>query len=90
MGIMLAVGAIYETGITSNLTQFIDTNIWDEAIIIKNENLVLENGTKAPNFDFEPIIVEDFRNKCQKIFGTKTKSVDESSPIGKRKSQENF
>lgn len=27
MGIMLAVGAIYETGITSNLTQFIDTNI---------------------------------------------------------------
>ena len=36
------------------------------------------------------IKVEDFRNKCQKIFGTKTKSVDESSPIGKRKSQENF
>lgn len=27
MGIMLAVGAIYETGITSNLTQFVDTNI---------------------------------------------------------------
>ena len=33
------------------LQQFIDHNIWDEAIIFKNPNLNLENGTKAPDFN---------------------------------------
>ena len=64
------MGKLYEHQIQSviveggnfTLQQFIDTNIWDEAIIIKNENLVLENGTKAPVFDFEPVKVEDFRD----------------------------
>ena len=64
------MGKMYEHQIQSviveggnfTLQQFIDTNIWDEAIIIKNENLVLENGTKAPVFDFEPVKVEDFRD----------------------------
>jgi diaminohydroxyphosphoribosylaminopyrimidine deaminase/5-amino-6-(5-phosphoribosylamino)uracil reductase len=35
------------------LQEFINANLWDEAIIIKNENLKLENGTKAPEFDFD-------------------------------------
>lgn len=35
------------------LQQFIDQNIWDETMIIKNENLRLKNGTKAPDFNFE-------------------------------------
>lgn len=35
------------------LQQFIDANLWDEAIIIKNENLQLENGTKAPTIAAE-------------------------------------
>lgn len=35
------------------LQQFIDANLWDEAIIIKNENLKLENGTKAPTISAE-------------------------------------
>ena len=64
------MGKMYEHQIQSviveggnfTLQQFIDTNIWDEAIIIKNENLVLENGTKAPIFDFEPVKVEHFRD----------------------------
>lgn len=30
------------------LQQFIDANLWDETIIIKNENLKLINGTAAP------------------------------------------
>lgn len=30
------------------LQQFIDMNLWDEAIVIKNEKLFLKNGTKAP------------------------------------------
>ncbi|WP_029298784.1 bifunctional diaminohydroxyphosphoribosylaminopyrimidine deaminase/5-amino-6-(5-phosphoribosylamino)uracil reductase RibD [Chryseobacterium hispalense] len=32
------------------LQQFINEGLWDEAIVINNENLKLENGTKAPNF----------------------------------------
>lgn len=36
------------------LQQFIDQNLWDEAIVIKNEGLYLENGTSAPILSFEP------------------------------------
>ncbi|GAA5094832.1 bifunctional diaminohydroxyphosphoribosylaminopyrimidine deaminase/5-amino-6-(5-phosphoribosylamino)uracil reductase RibD [Chryseobacterium ginsengisoli] len=44
------------------LQQFIDENLWDEVIIIKNENLKLENGTKAPEFNFKPNKILNFRN----------------------------
>ncbi|MCE3075526.1 bifunctional diaminohydroxyphosphoribosylaminopyrimidine deaminase/5-amino-6-(5-phosphoribosylamino)uracil reductase RibD [Chryseobacterium gwangjuense] len=44
------------------LQQFINANLWDEAIIIKNENLKLENGTLAPQFDFKPYKTENFRD----------------------------
>lgn len=30
------------------LQQFIDAELWDEAIVIKNENLIIGNGTPAP------------------------------------------
>lgn len=35
------------------LQKFIDANLWDEAIIIKNEKLKLKNGTKAPKITSE-------------------------------------
>ncbi|MDQ1098894.1 diaminohydroxyphosphoribosylaminopyrimidine deaminase/5-amino-6-(5-phosphoribosylamino)uracil reductase [Chryseobacterium sp. SORGH_AS 1048] len=35
------------------LQKFIDAGLWDESVIIKNENLKLENGTKAPEFPFK-------------------------------------
>ncbi|MDQ0595575.1 diaminohydroxyphosphoribosylaminopyrimidine deaminase/5-amino-6-(5-phosphoribosylamino)uracil reductase [Chryseobacterium ginsenosidimutans] len=44
------------------LQEFINANLWDEAIIIKNEHLKLENGTKAPKFDFEPDNSLNFRD----------------------------
>lgn len=44
------------------LQQFINANLWDEAIIIKNENLNLENGTKAPNFNSEISETKIFRD----------------------------
>ncbi|MGA9212744.1 bifunctional diaminohydroxyphosphoribosylaminopyrimidine deaminase/5-amino-6-(5-phosphoribosylamino)uracil reductase RibD [Kaistella sp.] len=50
------------------LNQFIKENLWDEAIIIKNENLILENGTKAPKFDFRPQKIENFRNNNLKFY----------------------
>lgn len=45
------------------LQQFIDGDLWDEAIIIKNESLRLENGTEAPQFiGRKPLRIEDFRD----------------------------
>lgn len=50
------------------LQQFIDANLWDEAIIIKNTNLILENGTKAPNFENTPIGIKDFRDNIIEFY----------------------
>lgn len=44
------------------LQQFIDRNIWDETIIIKNQNLNLDSGTKAPEFKAAPLKTETFRD----------------------------
>ena len=51
------------------LQEFINANLWDEAIIIKNENLKLENGTKAPKFDYKADEILNFRdNVIEKYF----------------------
>lgn len=44
------------------LQQFIDANLWDEAIVIKNKNLILEKGTQAPEFHSEPFKTETVRD----------------------------
>lgn len=46
------------------LQQFIDEELWDEAIVIKNENLKPENGTKAPLIPShnKPLRNEKFRD----------------------------
>ncbi|WBV55913.1 bifunctional diaminohydroxyphosphoribosylaminopyrimidine deaminase/5-amino-6-(5-phosphoribosylamino)uracil reductase RibD [Chryseobacterium daecheongense] len=44
------------------LQQFIDANLWDEAIVIKNENLILKKGTQAPEFHSEPFKTETVRD----------------------------
>ncbi len=61
---------LYENQIQSVLVEggsrmlqtFIDANLWDETIIIKNENLILENGTKAPKLEGNLVEEIDFRN----------------------------
>ena len=50
------------------LQQFIDQNLWDEAIIIKNENLQLLNGTKAPKFNVEKFHTKQFRDNTIKFY----------------------
>ncbi len=50
------------------LQQFINANLWDEAIVIKNENLKLENGTKTPEFDFTFNKVENFRDNLIEFY----------------------
>lgn len=61
---------LYENQIQSVLVEggsrmlqtFIDANLWDETIIIKNENLILENGTKAPKLEGNVVKEIDFRD----------------------------
>lgn len=51
------------------LQQFIDKGLWDEAIIIKNENLTLNNGTEAPLLkDFKPFRNEEFRDNIIEFY----------------------
>lgn len=49
------------------LQQFIDANLWDETIVIKNENLQIENGTKAPKFQHEPFEIKQFRDNLMEF-----------------------
>lgn len=44
------IQSIIIEGGSFTLQQFINENLWDEAVVIKNENLNLEWGTKAPIF----------------------------------------
>jgi len=53
------------------LQQFINANLWDEAIVIKNENLKLENGTKAPEFNHTATKIENFRDNTVSFFRLK-------------------
>jgi len=58
----LQILSVLVEGGSLTLRQFISGNFWDEAIVIKNENLFLENGTKAPEFLFQPWKSETFRD----------------------------
>lgn len=53
------------------LQQFIDANLWDKAIVIKNENLKLENGTKAPEFNYTAYRLENFRDNIVSFYRQK-------------------
>lgn len=53
------------------LQQFINAELWDEAIVIKNENLNLENGTKAPEFRHTATRIENYRDNSISFFKSK-------------------
>ncbi len=63
----LQIQSVIIEGGRFTLQQFIDQNLWDEAVIFKNPNLNLENGTKAPTFDFHPEKTEKLRD-CDVLF----------------------
>lgn len=50
------------------LQQFIDADLWDEILIIKNKNKTLENGTPAPKFKKTPFHTEEFRDNCIEFY----------------------
>ena len=64
----LQIQSIIVEGGSLVLQQFIDAGLWDETIIIKNKNLVLENGTKAPRFSKTPIDTLDFRDNVIEFY----------------------
>lgn len=64
----LQIQSIIVEGGSLVLQQFIDAGLWDETIIIKNKNLVLENGTKAPRFSKIPTDTQDFRDNVIEFY----------------------
>ena len=50
------------------LQQFIDQNLWDEAIIIKNDTLHLLDGTKAPQLNAEKFEAKQFRDNTIEFY----------------------
>ena len=56
------IQSVIVEGGSFTLQQFIDAGIWDAAIIIKNKNLKLSNGTKAPEFHHENFETKIFRD----------------------------
>lgn len=64
----LQIQSIIVEGGSLVLQQFIDASLWDETIIIKNKNLVLESGTKAPIFSETPIDTQDFRDNVIEFY----------------------
>lgn len=62
------IQSIIVEGGAKTLQHFIDEGIWDEAIVIKNENLFLSNGTKAPFIDDKAHSVENFRDNIIEFF----------------------
>lgn len=56
------IQSVIVEGGSFTLNQFIEANLWDEAMIIKTKNLHLESGTKGPEFHFESYKTETFRD----------------------------
>lgn len=70
----LQIQSVIIEGGRFTLQQFIDQNLWDEAIIFKNQNLNLENGTKAPDLDHNAEKTEILRDNEVLFF--KNQSLD--------------
>ncbi|KFF08108.1 bifunctional diaminohydroxyphosphoribosylaminopyrimidine deaminase/5-amino-6-(5-phosphoribosylamino)uracil reductase RibD [Chryseobacterium luteum] len=56
------IQSIIIEGGSYTLQQFINEGLWDEAVVIRNEELKLENGTRAPELDLKPYDIKTFRD----------------------------
>lgn len=54
------------------LQQFIDANLWDEIMVIKNPGLTLKSGTKAPSFSADKFQSEDFHGNTIDFYQNKS------------------
>lgn len=64
----LQIQSVLIEGGAFTLQQFISENLWDESVIIKNGNLILENGTKAPTFSAKPKKVLEMRDNFVEFY----------------------
>jgi len=58
----LQIQSVLIEGGRFTLQQFIDQNLWDEAVVLKNPDLFLENGTRAPEFSLIPQKIQKLRD----------------------------
>ncbi len=58
----LQIQSLIVEGGAETLRQFIANDLWDEAIVITNPALRLENGTPAPQFDQTPYLIQKLRD----------------------------
>lgn len=65
------IQSVIVEGGSFTLQQFINANLWDGAIVIKNQNLKLGNGTRAPEFNFKPENLENFRDNVVEFYKNK-------------------
>ena len=70
----LQIQSVIIEGGSFTLQQFINHNLWDEAIILRNPNLNLFCGTKAPLFDKNPEKTENMRDTEVLLY--RNKSID--------------
>lgn len=49
-------------GGSKTLQTFIDQNLWDETVVIRNPELFLQNGTKVPKLTINALTIEFVRN----------------------------
>lgn len=63
------IQSIIIEGGSYTLQEFINENLWDEICIIRNPNLHLKNGTKAPKINLTPTEIKQVRdNEILKFF----------------------
>ena len=68
------IQSVIVEGGSFTLSQFIEADLWDEAVVIKNENVNLVSGTKAPEFNFKPENITTFRDNMVEFYSQIRKS----------------
>lgn len=58
----LQIQSLIVEGGAETLRQFIENDFWDEAVVISNPALRLGNGTRTPQFDQTPYLVQQLRD----------------------------
>lgn len=56
----MQIQSVLVEGGSATLSHLLENDLWDEAIIIKNPELNLKSGTKAPHLQAEPVKICDF------------------------------
>lgn len=63
----LQIQSVIVEGGSLVLQQFINAGLWDETLVIKNKELMIGNGTKAPKFEHIPFETKNFRDNIIEI-----------------------